>query len=211
MRDMDRLRYVAANYERMQGLLTAVFGLLLLGMGLIELVSWWTGSSAIPLLLAVVLFGGLIVLYLAARSYYERTIGRVRYRFGSGRDWLVGAALLLYMAAVFVLPDRGQPAYWPQLLLGLMLFVLMWPERRYRGYYLILAAFITVSSFLPLLGILPEPTSEAIIYDGVPDPARIVPQITAGVATVIGGLLDHLLLIRSLPPTSTGHRSERAV
>ncbi len=200
MQDMDRMRYVGANYERLQGLLTVVNGLFLLGMALINLVSWWTGSSAVRLLLTLVLFGVLIALYLAARAYYQRTIGHVRHTFGSGRDWLVGAVLVLALVAAFALPSHNQPVYWSQLFLGVMLFALMWPERHYRGYYLLLAALIAACSFLPLAGVLPTPTREEIIYYGVPDPANIVPLVSIGVATLIGGILDHMLLIRSLPP-----------
>lgn len=208
VRDMDRMRYVAANYERLQGLLTAVIGLFLLGTGMLELVPWWAPGSIVPLLLDLAFFGALIALYLKAWSYYKRTIGQVRYNVVSRRDWLVGAAVLFYLAAIFVLPDRGQPVYWSQLLLGLMLFVLMWPERRHRAYYLVVAASIAASSFLPLLGILPEPTRDAIIYHNALDPARIVPRITVGLGLVIVGLLDHVLLIRSLPPASK-HEASR--
>ncbi len=204
MRDVDRMRYIATNYDNLQGLKTAAIGLLFLGMGASDALAVLFPRSVTTVVLLWAMGLAALALFLAAQTYYRRAVGNVRYRFGSrGRDWLVLAAIAVYLASSLATWSWRGPVDWRQVVLGAVLFAISWPDRRYRAHYLVLAALVAGAALLPPLGVL-SPASE---HD-YPGTDAGVGDLTLGLYFVIGGLLDHLLLVRSLAPIDgDGHEA----
>jgi hypothetical protein len=132
--DLERVRYVAANYGYLQGSRKAPVGLfiwLLAAAGAFGLA--WQPEGVGPVvpaayvyavvLLVVALFVAALALHGRIRVYYERRYGSVRPRPGvpTRRKVLYGAIVLavLNSAPLFIL------------LLGAAMLFAYWPERRF--------------------------------------------------------------------------------
>jgi peptidoglycan/LPS O-acetylase OafA/YrhL len=83
---------------------------------------------------------------------------------------------------------------------GVGILVGLWPERRFRVQYMVLAVLFVGASFLPLLGFwstdpMQDPTSSDVL------------ALCFGLYLLAGGVFDHLLLVRtmkSLPEEDDG-------
>lgn len=71
------------------------------------------------------------------------------------------------------------------------MLVVFWPDRRFRIHYLVMMPFFVAASFLPLWGVWstgwsPEPGSGEVF------------PLFLGLYWVVGGIFDHLLLVRTM-------------
>ena len=199
LQDPERVRYVAANYERLQGLFRVLVGVLVL-------LAWAVVISPLGDVLAspraadfittgnflTILAGG--AAFLLIRNWYGRRYGRVRTgsRF-SVRHYLTRIvavfAMLMIVAAIGsytgILQDET----------GAYLFFLAirtgdvassWPEKQFRWYYMVFGTLMILAGVLLAFGMLPD---------------NLTLNLLAGFMVlhlVVGGLLDHLLLVRTL-------------
>lgn len=198
MRDLQRIRYVTKNFERLKGLRYVPFVLALVLWGFVTWL-WFeepSGFFDVQLLRNGVFLLVFLVPWLFVRPierYYEHHFGLVRQRRWkpSGRGTLLLAAALV-VAIVVGLPalrdDLGQPVL--GIVSGLFAATLIlynwWPLRsKFTIHWPILAALAIVVCSLPL----------ADIFIGEMFSLLMAPL---GVVFLVGFVLDHLLLVRTL-------------
>ncbi len=109
--DLKRIRYVTANYERLQGLRNSVpFGLMLLGMAgfMISPVGILFLDDLVFLLLLILFCGaGYLIDHLIRRCYYERKFGWARRAPMTWRQtlaWVVAGCVYCVGLVVIVSP-----------------------------------------------------------------------------------------------------------
>jgi MFS family permease len=177
--DLEQIRYVTQNYSNLQGLRLIPLGLWLLIVGLVTI------EFAIPLLLAAWVLTWLIGVY------YNRSFGKVRSLTSpSWKSYLVG---LLALAALIAAAVADRYLKLPVNLLGLTMatgLFLTWlqPAYRPRLHYLVVAVLVAAVSLLQLFGI---PAANSTFYPVLAGSVGILLVI------LIGGLFDHLLLVRA--------------
>jgi hypothetical protein len=192
MEKMQSIRAVTANYFLWQGLRTAAIGPILIVSGLSLLQpSWYPFDSedALPLLATLIL--GCIG-FLAAGRYYEKTFGSVRGLPGqhTRRDvikWFIVYPVMFlatYLDAKFA-PKLGiSGIVWAAATLAFW-----WSTGRGRLHYIPAAILLALTSFLPLFGVIP-PGAESVG----------MVMTVVGAVYIVNGVLDHLELMRILPP-----------
>jgi hypothetical protein len=190
---LERLRYVAGHYRDLQGLTLAPFGLIFLAPGLIpdgwgqqgETWRWFT-------------IAGALLLSWLATIYYQRVVGRAwpALRTGGSYLWMAimicGALLLGYFAAPWFDSRVNPPiSVTAVVMAGLLLIPFVTARGRYRHHYLLLAVLYIVVALLPLTGLV---TSAQLVND------PLLFGLLYGLPWIIGGLGDHMFLMRSLKP-----------
>lgn len=178
LEDTDSLRRtaaVAADYEQLQGLITATTGV---GLGL-----WALGSStwgAITCALGVAVW----------TSYYQRRFGRAVSRRSVTLSVVSVLAALLVCMAGFVVDGLLS---WPVLLLPLvaascLLLLFRWGYRHVGvgPVHRVALGLVVLSAFAPLIGIAVLGARTGVL--------------SIGVALVLIGLADHARLVRSMKP-----------
>ena len=210
VQNLKRVRYVTGNYERLQGLRAVAVGVVLVLFGVMLSVGLLNGFPELRVfqilfqVTGVILAILMIVLPVWVGSYYERRFGRVRSRWkGLSRYEVIG--MLLVLAFVYGLLAANQfygegmeqflSGVAPGVYFGGLLVYEWWPKRsRFTAYWPVLAAVVAGSG--PLLSLAGQISGWQLL----------LPMIAIlGVASIIGGLLDHLLLVstmKSLPAES---------
>lgn len=212
MRDLERVRYVAANCGHLQGLRKASVGLfvrLLAAAGAFGLAWRPEGDAAVVpaayvyavALLVVALFVGALVLHGRIRVYYERRYGSVRPRprDPARRKVLYGAIVLAVL--------NGAPLF--ILLLSAAMLFTYWPERRFQARYVGLGALLVAYGLVFLGGLAVALTLTPGLMDlflGVHYFGRLITLGALGLYFVVGGALDHLLLVRTMGSAPEGGR-----
>lgn len=197
--DARRIRYVAGNYRQLQGLRNVALGAACAAGGLTYIL-----VPTAPAAMTVALWVGLGLSWLAGR-YYERTFGQVR---ASDSHWVSGlyAARIALRAAAVVLVIiaviAGVPLYVILGLLGLA-FAVGYPfylqhqgGLALRPYWGVACVIIAAWSILLLL---PLPALTSLHRAKSSDTLFAVWVLLLGLAATVGGLLDHRLLLRTLP------------
>ena len=198
MDNLDRIRFVAANYSSLQGLKQVPFGVLAV------LVSVWANTlhrPATDLTWPVLVAAACAGLYLLIDRYYARVFGHGRRAPSTVRlEWVIqigGAVLALIAFAVDV------SLKWPVSTLGLVFAAVLLADYlritrlardRFLLYYPAMALVMIGLSFLPLIG--PGNWWRAI---GISSPVLAVLMVF-GLLVILFGILVHLFLVRSLPP-----------
>ena len=199
LQDPERVRYVTANYEQLQGLFRVLAGVLLLA-------AWAVVVSPLGEVLAspraadfitagsflLILAGG--AAFLLIRNWYRRRYGRVRTvsRF-SVRHYLTRIAVIFVTLVIVatissyvgILQDESG-AYLFFLAIGAGEVVSSWLEKQFRWHYMVFGTLMILVGVLLTFGVLPDTTTLSLL---------------AGFMVlylVVGGLLDHLLLVRTL-------------
>lgn len=203
MRDLERIRYVAANYGRLQGLRKVPLGLVILSLVALLLVALaWpveedlivpVGYAVLVLAAILAVFLGAFLLYFRISGYYERRYGLVRQRFS--RVPLRRKALYWMMFVAVAL--GGSLAL---LLLGAAMLAAYWPERRFRAHYVVMAALIVGIGLAHMVCVVVYLTNGAWLWPvgefaGL---ARNYAWTALGLYFLVGGVLDHQLLVRSM-------------
>lgn len=192
MEKMKQIRAVTANYFLWQGLRTVALGPTLIVSGLAVLQPDWYPFDAenwLPLLVTIAL--GWIG-FLVAGRYYAKTFGSVRGLSGqhSRRDAIKWFFVYPVMFLAVYLEAEYAPTFGiSSIVWSAATLAFWWSTGRGRLHYIPTAALIALTSLLPLLGVL-QPGSESI--------GMMITVV--GVVYVVNGLLDHLELMRILPP-----------
>lgn len=215
MRDLERVRYVAANYGHLQGLRKTPLGLFvwLLAMAGALALAWEPeGDAVVPApynyavtLLIVALFVGALALHGHIRVYYERRYGSVRPgpRVPARRQVLYGVIVLavLNSAPLFIF------------LLGAAMLFAYWPERRFQAHYVALGALLMGYGLVFLVGLVVALTLVPGLRDvffGLHFLGRLITLSALGLYFFAGGVLDHLLLVCTMG-AAPGEEDGRAV
>ncbi len=198
MQDLTRIRFLAANYDSLQGLKYVPPGLLAV------LVSLWGNTLrqpatdlTVPILIAI----GCGVLYLFVDRYYAHVFGKIQLPTSTvRREWLlqiVGGVLALIAFAVDVtlkLPVSTLGLLFSGILLADYLRITRFARDRFLLYHPAIAVGMVGLSVLPL--VVPVNWWQVI---GIDSPVLGILTIF-GVLVIIVGILLHWFLIRSLPP-----------
>lgn len=206
--DLERVRFVTENYEQLKGLKMLPFGPMYLAFA-----AFYWSQSLWTTLLGVLFFLGGASLRPVIDRYYERKFGHV-----DPRPPMSQRTLTMALAAIFVvfvvlimlnntgyvdvsgyLDAFGRFMFTQQLPVNvpllasvaiyLVLFGLYRRELRFRVHYVVLSVLAVGASFLPLLGVLAGPNGHITIL-----------FVFTGVFVTVGGIFDHLLLVRTMRP-----------
>ena len=197
--NLERVRYVTENYEQLQGLKMVPVGILMLTISALTLLrvdlpgmSYKKETILFGVLLIIGGMLGIAVASLAAwviGGRYERMYGKAR-QLPSSRRMVV--LVVLGWIAFWIAPMTDvvlqTPVYPIYLVIGIAGIIFWWPEKRFRVHYLVAAVTFLIVGFLPLTGMLPGNYTEALW----------LLFLHFGVSVVVIGLLDHLLLVRTL-------------
>lgn len=173
--DVRRAAAVAADYEQLQGLITATTG--------VGLIVWAFGSSTWA---AIVIAIGVAVW----ASYYQQRFGKAASRRSVVLSVLSVLAALVVCAVGWVL-DRllDRPVLVLPLIAAACLLVLYRVGYRHVGVrvtHWVALGFLVLSAFAPLVGL-------AVLGAGTG-------LFALGVAMILIGIDDHLRLVRSMRP-----------
>lgn len=200
MENLDRIRFLAANYPNLQGLKQVPFGIMAV------LVSLWGNSLrrpatdiTFPILVTVACIG----LYVLIGRYYAHVFGQIHRTSASSRlDWFIQTAGAILALVAFGADTALKP---PVSTLGLVFSGVILADYmrmthgardRFLLYYPALAIVMIVLSLLPLLGLVDW--WQAI---GIRSPIVGVVMVFGLLVTVVG-ILVHLFLVRNLPRVS---------
>lgn len=197
---MQRAAAVAANFNHLRGLIPLPMGVALLVVGALNL----DGKSSLLALpcLALALLAGIPI-----TRYYERNFGRVRTDDVVATTLVVVGAVTVFvalgLAVQYVLAQGGQIAVW---LTGLQVAVTMsvmswipvvvrgrWRDLTLVRHWCAICALVVVIALVPV-GLWTgggHPLNS-------PDLAVTSLMWTFGAALVVGGALDHRLLVRTM-------------
>ena len=202
-RDLERIRYVAANYEHLQGLRKVPLGIFLLVLAAVIVLSWfWSeiGGRMVPSPYVVGLVAAIFVLFIAGivlphfiSIHYERRYGTVQ-RFRP----VARKRMVLYVTMVLALILGGTL---PLLAMGVAMMVAYWPERRFQGHYVVIGA-VAVGVFLAYAASI----AVYLATNGGSWPTggtgfvlpSVSPVIFVAAYLIVGGVLDYLLLVRTM-------------
>lgn len=186
MDNPTHVRYITRNFDALQGLKMVPFGLFFLAMG-----AGWLGEQGDLSLSLPAFVLTLLVSWLISR-YYTRIFGRVN----SERSNLVNnfllplAVILILWVAAAIDYSMRLPVSVFGLTLAIILFFWWWlQEQRTRIHYAIMASLIVLISLAPLAGI-----GEGWL---IIQPPGTVFHLLVGAIFVLGGILDHLILVKS--------------
>lgn len=186
MDNPTHVRYITRNFDALQGLKMVPFGLFFLAMG-----AGWLGEQGDLSLSLPAFVLTLLVSWLISR-YYTRNFGRVN----SERSNLVNnfllplAVILILWVAAAIDYSMRLPVSVFGLTLAIILFFWWWlQEQRTRIHYAIMASLIVLISLAPLAGI-----GEGWL---IIQPPGTVFHLLVGAIFVLGGILDHLILVKS--------------
>ncbi|PRX92424.1 hypothetical protein [Allonocardiopsis opalescens] len=193
--ELDRTRILTTHFRDFQGLVLVPWG------ALFAIHALFRGGDLAPLIVGAPIA---VALSLLARRYYRGRFGQVRQpsRPGVQLLWTLGtlvgavAAWSALGIAHHLLGGVLSPFGFEGLVIAALFLVVSWPRWRMAPYYPAMAAVIALAALLPLGWWLGGPHPFAI---SLTEGANYL-SATAGAGLVVGGLLDHLVLARSLRP-----------
>ena len=200
---LERIRYVAANYEHLQGLRKLPFGIFLLALvSTVVLLSVWAPGSGVvvpaPVMLGIVaviflLFVAGIALPHFISAYYERRYGTVqRYRTAPTKR------RIMYLVMILALVLGSSLSL---LVLGAAMMVAYWADRRFQSHYVIIGVLATGAALAHIayaavslaMGEWSWISIENVFY--LP---QVFIVVTIASYLLVGGVLDHVLLVRTM-------------
>jgi hypothetical protein len=201
--NLDQIRFITANYSRLQGLRSVPVGIFISLAGIwSNLPAGQDGDLAAPLLMMVL---GIVV-YIAIDRYYARTFGQVTQTSAERTREIITAVFFGLLAFVSFIFDTSETL--PISTLGLVfaagMLMDLWRVGRHGKNGQVVypeavtgAALITIASLLPLAGfqwwqLLGMKTS----------PAGLL--LLVGMVMVLIGLFGHFRFIRSLKKLEEG-------
>ncbi|HSR69011.1 MAG TPA: hypothetical protein VLU25_13825 [Acidobacteriota bacterium] len=192
---MKRLRYVTENYTHLQGLRLLPFGLFFLAKGMLGQAFTNTLVVSVTLATAVLLF------YLIGR-YYESRLGRVRRETSALlKDGVAALVCLVVISAGVQLEIHyTMPVSTVSLAVAGLFFYIHLHSAGQRHYYGLMAVLFLLVGLLPATGWV----SSREIF-GV---ERTIGDFLLAGAYIVGGVLDHLFLIRTFPAQEAQEESD---
>jgi hypothetical protein len=209
-RRLRRVQYVTRHYQELQGLRYVPFTIagtaapLLLAGGLLA------GGGLVEAVAGIVILGASFGLGPLIASYYARTYGRVTPSHGGAALWravgtaTVVAIVLLQVTLWQLSPDQSGRLFVEILTLAAAVVLLVgfgWGERLLlRPYWAVMGAALLLFNLVPLFlapGSLPAPfgvTGHNALT------LLLLYLMPLCLALAIGGVLDHLLLVRTFAP-----------
>lgn len=192
MYNLQRIRYVTSHYQEIQGLRIVPLGAWLILLAIAE-----ANRSVLPpapqvamVIMVFYLLAGFFVLlfYRIIGAFYERRFGSVNPLLQSKSRAFSGCLRgggFLFVLYVGLTASNPQLPYVVTLLLMLFLISVAWRSGWYRKDYVVLVAFLVS------------------IYS---IPGSVTTMLLNGCTVILGGLLDHFLLVRTLKHTpEEGH------
>lgn len=205
-RDLAQIRYVTENYQQLQGLRWVPLGVALL-LATPLYAGWeFTQSGVLLALWVLPVAVGLGLWWLVGR-YYTRTFGHVQPIARPKRTWREETVVWALLLAAIVVP-RGTGSDRLRLLLitlVVLAFIVFYLRRtgnlRLRPHWIVLPtvlAAVNLALLTPLPFLRPDHWPFHTLF------AIWVASI--GVGMIVGGLLDHLLLLHTIgSPVQDGH------
>jgi len=186
MRELERVRYIAEQYEQLQGLRLIPLGLLFLGSALSR---QWTASQGVDPVSTrrwvLVFFAVALASSYAFRAYYHRRFGRTRaLPARTGAATLVGCFVVIAIL-VWVQDQHQWLVSVPILFVAAVLARLGLVAHRLRVHYLWIAAACIAFALLGPLG----------ASVGIRDVAF---DVLIGGGLLVAGFGDHYVLRRAL-------------
>lgn len=192
MKDLEKARFITKNYQALQGLVLVPLGgfMVIFGIGrLLGIPGFQQGDCSLML----IAFPIVIALTLAARKYYRQRFGEVRRETSKKESWLVlgsvGGWFLLSMLDMTLLGNL--PVSFTMLGFALFFAMIAYASDGRRLHYYFLAAGLVFIAFLPLLDVVGKMDLFSGQWHG---------NLFVGAVLIIGGLLDHRLLVHTLTP-----------
>lgn len=109
----------------------------------------------------------------------------------------MGLSAAIFLVLFYIAGTVEIARNWPLSASGLViaggLMVYYWQNGRYRPHYLIMAVLMALVSLLPLTGAL---AIEQVQFFG---PDAVIGAFLFALICIVGGLVDHWLLVRTLP------------
>ncbi len=192
----QRIYQVTRYYDHLQGLCLVPFGVLLLLVAVWK-AGWWPWFDKWQPLSGMLFLGLTMLLVWRIRLYYRYTFGHVHQLPGSRRNGNILA--ILFLGGLYLIGLAEYQWQWPVsgtgLFTAVVLVIYYFQTGSFRPHYLVLAALMLIVSLLPLFGVL----QAAQVYLWGPDGAIGVALF--GFIWLVGGLVDHGFLSRTLPRT----------
>jgi hypothetical protein len=201
---LRQLHNVTRNYSVLRGLQYVPFGLFFLAvstfqLGWLHLPAQWSGDPT-PIVFGAFLVS--LILYPFISNYYERVFGHVEQVQANKLDviimWLV--IFVLAEGAIRIDSTMSLPISATGLVIALVLFSNWWRTNSFRTHILVLAILMGLISLLPLLGF----TALSKLF--LPTNGGFM--LAFGLLLSVGGICDHLLLMRTFGGLRRGYHDE---
>jgi len=194
MKELEKIRFITANFTHLKGLQMGVIGLLVFSTAL------WSNRNHGDLTIFILLLILAAILSILVERFYRRVFGRVRTlqksrQYETRHSLLFGASGL----AAFII-DTAEIL--PFSLLGIVFGVGFWLdyyrinrdiEEKFFTFYPWFSLAMISLSILPALGV---PIWDAMGFES----AYLGVMAACGVLMIVIGVLAHLFLVRSLSP-----------
>jgi hypothetical protein len=201
MQDLKRIRYIAGHYNALRGL-----KLLPAGLGLIAIAVWsfWLRAIVLPgvengwedFAAFLLIYSILFALEQFVERYYRRNFGQVAMPPQEEANWRLTAILLFFIYGAGTQIDSNFHPMISAFGLATALFLCFywWQMGREQTHYLVLGLLVAVASIVPLF----SSSVRALLFSqGTAHYYHLV-DLLAGVIFFVGGIFDHLLLMRAL-------------
>ena len=198
LQELRRIHIVTKNYAVLRGLQGVPFGLLFLLNAIFEF-RWLSFPDQ---LLGVALFFDFLLMLLCLAvfnpligGYYDRILGSVLQATGDPLNkWITGLSFAV-LAAGGIRLDKTLtlPFSATSLAFALVFLILWWQTNAFRTHLLVLSIVMACLSITPLLGFT--------VFHTLFIPGNGGYELVFGVMLTIGGLCDHLLLLRAFRQT----------
>lgn len=203
IRELERVRYVTENYQDLQGLRRVPAGLMVLIVYAFVVATSFEITTKfvadIVVTIAVLVIVMLVLGFFGIRKYYEKRYGAVRmipkiFRRRRAYGGLAAIAVMLVVGylALFMYEIQNFEPY-PFLFIGLgtMEVADRWPELRFRPHYFVLGSLMVLFGLILLI----------LMLQGSQYSEMLFLHLLTGffvLQLVAGGILDHLLLVRTM-------------
>lgn len=191
--DLKQIQRITRNFEYLQGLRQVPFAILFLVIAIWR-AGWWPWFDKWHPISSFLLLGIIIFASWRIGKYYERSFGKVKKLNSSQRNEIIGG--LFVVGGIFFVGWLEQLWRWPisgtGLFIATLLFAYFVMTDRFRIHFLIMAIVLALLSLLPLANFL---SVEQLSFWS---PFGTIGVAILGLLWLIGGLMDHWYLIRSL-------------
>ena len=205
--ELQRTRFITENYNTLRGLIIVPggFGIFLFGAWGLWLqqvflprdLSYWTAFS-IQFLLYCLLIGCVFGLIRLITKYYDRTFGKIEYKDNRAEQKQTVWMFLIVLCSVGAAFDTA--FHWPisvtGLLIAILFFIRWWSLERLPIHYLVVALLMALISIFPSID--NQLYQQWLSYKNEFYTSLI--YVLIGPLIMICGILDHLILVRTLAP-----------